>query len=69
MPDFERLTDKLMLDLAKTPEQTAYAQGYVAGKTRARKEIALIVAFVDGVFLLTLAFVVAHYGFFERLST
>lgn len=46
MPDFERLTDDLMLDLAKTPEQTAYAQGYIAGKTQARKDVAIIAMFL-----------------------
>lgn len=60
MPDMERLTDKLMLDLAKTPEQTAYAKGYIAGKARARTEVAIVVAFVPGVLLLTLAVVAAQ---------
>lgn len=57
MPDMERLTDKLMLDLAKTPEQVAYAQGYIAGKSRARKEVAILAAFLPAMALLVLAIV------------
>lgn len=60
MPDFERLTDNLMCDLAKTPEQAAYADGYIAGKNRARKEVAFLVAFLPGVGLLVLAIVAAQ---------
>lgn len=36
MPDFERLTDRLNIDLAQTEEQRQYALGFVAGKKRAR---------------------------------
>lgn len=57
MPDMERLTDKLMLNLAKTPEQKAYAKGYIAGKIRARKEVAILAAFLPGMALLVLAIV------------
>ncbi len=60
MPDMERLTDKLMLDLAVTPEQKAYAEGYLAGKTWARKEIVVVTAFLFGVALLVLAVVAGH---------
>lgn len=60
MPDFERLTDKLRLDLAKTPQQLAYAEGYITGKTRARKEVAIVVAFLPGVALLMLVIVAAQ---------
>lgn len=60
MPDLERLTDTLMLDLAATPEQVAYANGYIAGKNRARKEVAILVAFVPGMMLLVLAIVAAQ---------
>lgn len=48
MPDFERLTDKLMLDLARTPEDKAYARGYSEGKRKARMEIALLAAVLGG---------------------
>lgn len=46
MPDFERLTDNLALHLAKTPEQKAYVEGWVAGKRLARKQVAITVAFI-----------------------
>lgn len=39
MPDFERLTDKLAEDLAKTPEQRAYAIGFNEGKSFARIQL------------------------------
>jgi hypothetical protein len=44
MPDFERLTDRLRVDLATTPEEREWAKGYAAGKTRARIEVAVILA-------------------------
>ena len=50
MPDFERITDKLNEDFAKTPEQKCYAKGYVRGKSRARWEVLTI-------------FVVIYFGF------
>lgn len=46
MPDFERLIDKLRVDLARTPEERAFAEGFNAGKRRARKELACIAAFL-----------------------
>jgi len=46
MPDFERVVDQLRLDLAKTPEEKARAVGYIEGKRYARKEIAILTAFV-----------------------
>lgn len=39
MPDFERLTDRLAVDMAKTPEQRAAAIGFNEGKAYARKQI------------------------------
>ena len=60
MPDLERLTDKLMIDLAASSEQVSYAKGYVEGKTHARKEIAIITAFVPGVVLVVLAIIAAQ---------
>lgn len=39
MPDFERLTDKLSVDMAQTEEEKQYAIGYIAGKNRARIEM------------------------------
>lgn len=60
MPDMERLTDKLMLDLAVTPEQRGYAKGYIAGKSRARREVAILTALLPGMALLVLAIVAAQ---------
>ena len=42
MPDFERLTDKLRADMAKSPEERAYAKGYTAGKAIARLQVVVI---------------------------
>lgn len=39
MQDLEQLTDKLRLELAKTPEDRAYVLGFVDGKAWARKEV------------------------------
>lgn len=44
MPDFERLTDNLREHLADTPEKKGWAAGYAAGKSRARREVAVIAA-------------------------
>lgn len=44
MPDFERLTDSLREHVATTPEQKGWAAGYAAGKSRARIEVAAIIA-------------------------
>lgn len=42
MPDLERFTRSLEIDLADTPEQKAYVQGIHDGKDNARKEIILL---------------------------
>lgn len=44
MPDFERLTDSLREHVARTPKQKGWAAGYAAGKSRARREVAVIAA-------------------------
>jgi len=41
----ERLTDELRVDLAKTPEDKAWARGFNAGKYFARKQAAWCVVF------------------------
>lgn len=48
MPDFERVLDELRLDLAKTPEEKSYAEGYIAGKNYARKEMLYTILFFVG---------------------
>lgn len=53
MPDFERVSDKLMLDLARSPEESAYIRGYLAGKRKARKEVAVLVV-IAGLFSVTI---------------
>lgn len=45
MPDMERLTDDLWVHLARTQEDKAYARGFIAGKSFARKQVAWCVAF------------------------
>lgn len=42
MPDFERLTRNLALDMAKTPNQRAIIEAYHRGQDHARREIAII---------------------------
>jgi len=46
MPDFERVFDKLAIDIAPTPEKKARQEGYVAGKNKARREIAWVALIV-----------------------
>ena len=44
MPDFERLTDKLAVDVANSIDKKAWVKGYIAGKSRARLEVLAVVA-------------------------
>ena len=45
MPDFERITDKLREDMARTERHKhEYERGFTAGKSHARKQIAVVVA-------------------------
>lgn len=46
MPDFERLFDKMAVDLAETEEAKQYELGYVAGKKRARVEVLVVIVVV-----------------------
>lgn len=46
MPDFERLTDKLAVDVASSIDKKAWAKGYIAGKSRARFEVLAVVAVI-----------------------
>ena len=39
MPDYERLFDKLAIDMAANPEDKAYAIGHAKGKTAARRQV------------------------------
>jgi len=59
MPDFERVIDKLRLDLAKTPEEHAYARGYIEGKRKARRQVAMLTAFL-GIIAVAVVLVVAY---------
>ena len=43
MPDFERPLDDLRRELAETDEEKAWVDGYIVGKSYARKEILIIV--------------------------
>ncbi len=54
MPDFERVIDQFQVEMAKTEEERCYARGYIAGKTRARKELLWIVLFAAALILLLL---------------
>ena len=44
MPDFERITDDLSVELAETPEEKAYARGVIDGKNNARWEAVILIA-------------------------
>ncbi|GIK44897.1 MAG: hypothetical protein LC131_06905 [Anaerolineae bacterium] len=46
MPDMERVIDQLRVDMARTPLDRAWSEGYVAGKRQARKEVVILSAFV-----------------------
>ena len=46
MPDFERIVDHAIIDFAKTPEDKAWAKGFVEGKNYARREVAGLTAFL-----------------------
>ena len=46
MPDFERLTDKLSVDLAGDENQRQFALGFIAGKKKARLEILEVLVIV-----------------------
>ena len=54
MPDMERLTDKISVDLAKTNDLKQYNIGFIAGKKAARIEMLI--------FLVCLYFIVAIIG-------
>jgi len=57
MPDLERLTDDLMIDLSKGDEaKHQYYIGYIAGKTTARKEIVFAT--------IVLGVIICVFGFF-----
>ena len=60
MPDFERLIDSLRAELATSPEERAYAEGYTAGKSRARFEVLAVVVVLA--VLVVLYFGIALYG-------
>ena len=49
MPDFERVFDKMRLDLARNEEERQYAKGYIDGKKYARKELLYSVLFLGAV--------------------
>ena len=44
MPDMERITDSLYLELERDPLRKMWRRGFIAGKTRARIEVAVIAA-------------------------
>ena len=52
MPDFERTTDSLRVYVARTPEEKAYARGFIAGKYYARKQAAWCVAFAAAISII-----------------
>ena len=46
MPDLERVLDQMRVDFAETPEDKARAIGFIDGKNKARREIAIVVVSV-----------------------
>jgi hypothetical protein len=46
VPDFERAIDSLREHLAKSPEDKAWAKGYAAGKSQARREVFIVLAVI-----------------------
>ena len=57
MPDFERVIDQLRLDLAKSPVEIARAEGFIAGKRYARKQVAFVAACAAAIAVLLAAWV------------
>lgn len=55
MPDLERLTDQLRIDMAPTPRSKAYARGYSQGKSRARTEVVFVIGVIALLILLGFA--------------
>ena len=53
MPDMERAIDNLHYSAAKTLEEKAYVEGYIKGKTKARKEVLYL-------FLLILILIIGY---------
>lgn len=52
MPDLERVSDEIRLELANTPEDRARAEGFIAGKAFARKEMLLVAVFIAATVLI-----------------
>ena len=50
MPDLERVTDELRENMATTPEDKSFERGFTAGKSAARKHIAIMAAFTVLIF-------------------
>lgn len=49
MPSFEKVFDQLLVDLADTPEEKARAEGYIEGKSYARKEMLCLLLFMASI--------------------
>lgn len=54
MPDLERIMDSLSIFMAPNAESREYARGYIAGKSRARIEVVIV--------LVSLYFIIAIIG-------
>ena len=52
MPDMERIIDSLQLELERDPLRKMWRRGFIAGKKRARIEVAIVVAGATLTFLL-----------------
>lgn len=52
MPDFERLTDSLMVDLCHSEQDKKAAKAYIKGKSYARKEIVYVVLCLATIYIL-----------------
>ena len=46
MPDFERILDRMSVDLATTTEDRARAEGYILGKSSARKQVLIVISVI-----------------------
>ncbi|MCL4722812.1 MAG: hypothetical protein KJZ90_00855 [Rhodocyclaceae bacterium] len=55
----ERVIDQLRVDMARTPMDRAWSEGYIAGKRQARKEVVILSAFVALVVVFLSVWVVA----------
>ncbi len=54
MPDFERIIDRLRLDMAPDPISRSHAEGFIEGKRFARRQALILMLAIGGMFATTM---------------